>query len=122
MLTYRQSTGELFSNAGIKMGAGYAGHGVGRNNPNMQSVKDVGPLPRGFYGMKPPIQDGSLGPDVIVLVQDEENEMFGRSLFRMHGDSAVHPGKASCGCIVLSRGLRMAAWASDPSHRLQVVS
>jgi hypothetical protein len=43
--TYKQSTGELDHN-GAAIGAGYSGHGAGLNNPAMQNVHDVGPIPR----------------------------------------------------------------------------
>ena len=31
---------------------------------------------------------------------------FGRSLFRIHGDSIEHPGDASDGCVILPLTLR----------------
>ena len=47
-MKYNQLTGELTTNSGVVIGKGYAGHGEGKNNPAMESVKMVGPLPKGF--------------------------------------------------------------------------
>ena len=51
---WKQSTGELFlrgSPVTTPFATGYAGYGEGRNNPDMQCVQDIGPIPRGGYTM-----------------------------------------------------------------------
>lgn len=102
---------------------GYSGHGIGLNNPLMQTVKFVGPLPVGFYTMGEPINDLRVGEYAIPLIPDLENEMFGRGAFFMHGDEIKEPGahNASDGCIIQALIIRRAAWSSQ-DHRLQVVA
>jgi len=78
---------------------GYAGTGAGRNNPMLESVRDVGPLPGGEYAIGPAYNSRRTGQMTLPLTPSEDNEMFGRSLFRIHGDDAEHD--ASTGCIVV---------------------
>lgn len=92
---------------------GYAGKGVGLNNPAMQHVKNVGPLPVGKYTMLAPRLDGgNLGPYVIPLQPDPSNDMHGRSGFYIHGNSLFdrdQNGKlddASHGCLIFPRMVR----------------
>jgi hypothetical protein len=89
------------------MTCGYSGCGGGENNPAMQDVPDVGPIPVGRYKMAALIfYDDKLGPRAIRLDPYPETETFGRSGFYIHGDSFEHPGNASHGCIILSRAIR----------------
>lgn len=85
---------------------GYAGRGTHKNRPASEGVKGEGPLPRGFYRVCPPVDHPRLGPLAFRLLPYVHNEMFGRSGFFIHGDSAKNPGNASHGCIVLSRAAR----------------
>lgn len=41
------------------------------------------------------------------LDPDDGNEMFGRSLFRMHGDNAAMNHTASDGCIIMGLAVRL---------------
>ena len=112
-MTWRwvQSTGQL-SRDGNAEGYGYSGAGEGKNNPAMQEVHNVGPIPRGLYTIEPPVDTKTHGPYVMWLEPDPENDMCGRSAFGIHGDSKVEPGSASEGCIVLDRVVRERIWAS----------
>jgi len=123
MWTYEQATGYLIAADGTKLEPpGYAGNGEWKNDPSAQDIKDHGPLPQGFYTMSQLIEDDPVtGLYTIVLVPDATNEMFGRSAFRIHGDSEEHPGNASDGCIVQVRANRVRVWTSL-DHRLLVVS
>nr|WP_123336389.1 DUF2778 domain-containing protein [Erwinia sp. JUb26] len=38
--------------------------------------------------------------------RSDEDNMHGRNLFRIHGDSREHPGEASEGCIILGPDAR----------------
>lgn len=118
--TYKQSTGELFHN-GTLVGTGYAGAGDGKNNPDMQQVHNVGPLPQGEYDIQPPQDTVTHGPFVLPLVPSENNEMFGRSAFLIHGDSVVNPGTASQGCIIMPKAVRKSVWNSG-DRELQVIA
>jgi hypothetical protein len=121
--TYVQRTGSLLHN-GFLVGSGYAGRYTGKNNPDMQSVHETGPLPCGWYTIGPAYEHPTLGPVTMNLTPDASNEMFGRSEFRMHGDSAQHMGMASKGCIVQSRVVRehVDSLAKAGDNRLQVVA
>lgn len=52
---YKQSNGQLFHNHidGPLIDKGYAGREEGKDNPFMQSVAGIGPLPRGNTGLAP---------------------------------------------------------------------
>lgn len=97
----------------------YAGRDAGKNNPDMQDVKGVGPLPRGFYTAGEPHDDAVVGKYALRLTPSSDNEMFGRNSFFLHGDSLEHFGLASHGCIVLPRVLREHFWNSG-DHIIQV--
>ncbi|MPW09303.1 hypothetical protein GCT19_27215 [Paraburkholderia sp. CNPSo 3155] len=47
--THSQSSGTL-SRDGSLVARGYSGHGAGKNNPVMQAVRSVGPIPEGHPG------------------------------------------------------------------------
>lgn len=111
MWTWKQSTGELFRDGNL-VAQGYSGFDAGKNNPALQSVPDVGPIPQGAYTFLFPRNTDSHGPYVLPLLPNPQNEMFGRSGFLCHGDSLAHSGSASHGCIILARPTREAIWAS----------
>jgi len=119
MWTWDQSAG-LLTRAG-KSWRGYSGAGRGKNNPAMQAAVGVGPIPQGLWTVIARRDSPSTGPCTLVLVPDSNNETFGRSEFRIHGDSIAHPGTASHGCIILPRAVRDAIWASG-DRRLEVIA
>ena len=116
--TYKQSTGELHHGDQL-VGVGYSGHAEGRNNPAMQAVHDVGPLPRGWYTIGPAHDTTTHGPHVICLTPDPSNEEDGRAGFLMHGDNAKHD--ASLGCIIMGPVIRNTVSASA-DKRLEVIA
>lgn len=117
--TYEQATGLLLDETNTKVAIGYAGRDAGKNNPPMQSVKGIGPLPRGWYTAGHPRNDSVVGLYAIPLIPDPTNEMFQRNSFFMHGDSKEHPGLASHGCIVLPRAIRE-KFSQSGCNRIQV--
>lgn len=122
---YKQSTGQLYlvndsGNAAL-FGTGWAGHSEGRNNPAMQNVKGVGPLPRGWYTIEKAYDHPHLGPITMDLTPDKTNQMFGRDLFRMHGAAAIHPEMSSDGCIIQYHSVRELV-ANSATRRLEVVA
>ena len=122
---YEQVSGRLLDPNGDIAATGYAGGNAGknmddRNNPDMQDRPNIGPLPVGKYTLGKPVLQSHLGQFAIPLIPSPENEMFGRSAFYIHGDSIRNPGKASEGCIIVSRSVRERMWASD-DHDLTVV-
>ena len=108
--TYSQSTGHLKcvdseSGKTVAEANGYAGKGAGKNNPDMQNVPFVGPLPRGNYGIGPARNSPNTGPLTIPLNYLGGDEPFpanrSPNLMRIHGDrKGKPPGDASEGCIV----------------------
>lgn len=117
-------TGEMFHD-GVLWCSGYAGRYTGKNNPDMQDVKDVGPLPCGFYVMQDARNSTATGPVTIDLEPDPRNQMFGRAYFRWHGERlAPPPGLASDGCIVSDHDprVRAAALIAAGDRSLEVVA
>lgn len=105
MWFYVQRTGRLqFDGAAVTFG--YSGKGAGKNNPDMQHVKNVGPIPRGVYTIGKPYDSKLRGPFCLPLTPHPSNEMHGRSAFLVHGDSLKEPGEASHGCIIATRAAR----------------
>jgi hypothetical protein len=99
MWTYQQSTGRL-EHSGTDIQIGYSGHGDGLNNPAMQDVVGVGPLPQGLYTIGKSYLHPHLGPVTMNLEPSPENLMFGRSAFRIHGDNTLMNHTGSDGCMV----------------------
>lgn len=112
MFTYHQRSGQMFQ-GGTYLSTGWAGQLQGQNNPAYQGVANTGPLPQGKYAIGEAYIHPRLGPIVMNLDPDPANEMFGRSLFRIHGSSHLHPELSSHGCIVLPRFAREHIAASD---------
>jgi hypothetical protein len=113
---YSQSTGKLTHvnpqgnvdyTAPIK---GYSGYGLGRDNPAMQNVRSkkhgdpAGPVPQGSYTIGPQRLSKNTGPATMNLDPAPTNNMFGRDVFRMHGDNKTHT--ASTGCVIFPRDVR----------------
>jgi len=106
-----QSAGTL-SRDGVLVSRGYAGSGRGRNNPALQAVPSVGPIPRGRWRIAGVKDSANTGPFTIVLEPAPGTDALGRSAFRIHGDSMRAPGTASRGCIILPRAIRERIWRS----------
>ena len=109
---YNQSNGAL-SHDGTLVGIGYSGFGDGENNPAMQDVHDIGPIPQGTWLIGDAVDTTTHGPIVMPLTPVADTETFGRGGFLIHGDSIEHPGLASHGCVVLSHTIREEISASD---------
>ena len=88
------------------MGTGYSGNGLGLNNPAMQDVRDVGPIPIGQYNIGPGYTHRILGRVTMNLNPLKGTNTFGRTLFRIHGDSPDLDNSASKGCIVTGPAIR----------------
>ena len=119
MWIYHQSTGELYHDNSFE-GGGYSGHGEGVNNPAMQNVRMVGPIPVGLYVFGPFGDNPPMGPISSHLIPDPANVMFGRSGFLMHGDNSLDNESGSEGCIVMGRAIRQAV-ADSGDRSLTVV-
>lgn len=121
MWTYQQSTGKITYADGTFLATGYAGNGSALNNPDMQDVQMHGPLPQGRYAIGKPYDNPHTGKFTMNLEPSPENKMFGRSLFRIHGDTAAMNHTASDGCIILGPAYRHAI-ADSKDDQLQVIA
>lgn len=122
MWIWCSATGALLDMRRKCQSYGYAGKNSGINNPSLEHVPNVGPIPQGLYTIQEPIaQHPELGPYVLRLVPHESNVMYGRSAFCIHGDrKSGLPKSASEGCIILGPMTRREIWESG-DHDLRVV-
>ena len=104
--TYSQTTGELKHNGTVVTENGYSGAGTGKNNPAMQSMGNIGPIPQGTYTIGAARVDRSRGRWTMPLTPDPGTNTFGRTGLLIHADSIHHPGEASTGCIILPPPIR----------------
>ena len=119
--TYKQSTGDL-DRDGVHVATGYSGHGAGLNNPAMEAVHGVGPIPAGGYRIGPPrVPVDHLGVVAMPLTPVAANLAHGRSAFFMHGDNARGDHSASDGCIIMPHAVRQGV-ADSGDHDLQVIA
>ncbi len=119
MYVYEQSTGWLRQGP-MTVARGWAGRPPFKNNPDGWRAIGVGPLPCGRYTIGAPYTHPLLGPVTMNLTPAPENDMAGRSAFRIHGASAEDTEFSSKGCIVLSRADREAI-ATSGDTELHVV-
>ncbi|HXS98761.1 MAG TPA: tlde1 domain-containing protein [Candidatus Limnocylindrales bacterium] len=119
MWTFDSGTGAIAQNGCVR-GYGYAGHGVGKNNPVLERVANVGPIPRGEYTGASIENSPKLGVDSIALAPKSGTDTHGRGAFFWHGENPAHPGESSEGCIVSAHWLRWAFWQSG-DHDLTVI-
>lgn len=112
MWIYSQKSGDL-SIKDKSIGVCYSGHGEGLNNPELQEVHDVGPIPRGRYTIGPAFTHPTAGPMTMRLIPQAGTNTFGRDGFLMHGDSVSMDHTASHGCIVANRTIRATVATSD---------
>lgn len=120
MWTYAQKTGDLLHDS-QHVARGYSGIDAGRNNPDMQALRNLGPIPQGEWTIfGPPVNTRDHGPYVLRLEPKAQTNTFGRSGFLMHGDSIESPGCASHGCVIMPRVVREQVWSSGDTE-LEVV-
>lgn len=118
MWIYSQSTGSLSQDKEF-LGKGYSGHREGLNNPKLEMVHDLGPIPSGVWDIGMFFDDTHLGPCVAAL-RPTTQEVYGRGGFFIHGDNKSMNHSASDGCIILARYLRQAIKASS-DNQIQVI-
>ena len=124
ILIVSQGGGTIKSSLGVFVAMCWAGCGIGKNNPSMQEVHDIGPLPRGLYRVGPwEEMHPGLGP-MVAHLEMVSGESFGRSGFYFHGpanDPAKY-GQESHGCVVVAHAGREIVKSFAPEGSLiQVV-
>lgn len=121
MWIWDQSAGKLYRQFDPEhtefVSAGYSGKGRGKNNPSLQGVQGVGPIPRGDYNIAAVYNSNRVGPYALRLEpldggKPDTVDELDRGAFRVHGDSIKAPGTASNGCIILPRAIRVKIWKS----------
>lgn len=121
MWLYLSRSGVLLTPRRERLCVGYAGREAGMNNPDLQHMKGIGPLPEAVYDVQAPRDSEVTGPYSMRLLPHMGSEMYGRSSFAIHGDSKAAPGQASHGCIVVGRAFRQSIWDSG-DHAIKVVA
>ncbi len=111
---YRQSTEKLtlVDNEGSAyVGTGYAGYGMGLNNPSMQNIPDTSPLSHGQYTIGPQhtntTQAGVTFPGSMRLTPNPNNQMYERDGFLIHGPHANDKHNSSEGFPVFNKNVRI---------------
>lgn len=107
MWTYNSSNGTLSRNGQVVTTDGWSGHDSGRNNPAVENHIDLGPIPRGLWGIGEMVDTQSHGPCVMPLTPAEGTNTFGRGGFLIHGASVLNAAESSKGCIILPRPVRI---------------
>lgn len=112
-LEYNVRTGKLVVRRSLEtiavVGLGYAGATAGLNNPEMEHVRNVGPIPEGAYFLRETRHPRFRAPAfecVPTFPTSEKLKRYGRGGFWIHGDNASLNFSASSGCIILSRDAR----------------
>jgi hypothetical protein len=121
MWAYHISTGRMTDPAGnARPELCYSGRGSCKNDPTKCGVVMDGPIPPGKYKIGLGRKSDTLGIVTMDLDPIQGTDTFGRSLFRIHGDSRTHPGDASHGCLVAPLTLRDAInFSSDKILEVQ---
>jgi len=112
MWIYSQSTGHLWDDRGVKIATGYSGFGDAKNNPKLESVKNLGPIPRGLWVITERYDSKSVGPQALKL-EPSGHSALQRTDFRIHGQSKSNWGEASRGCMIFPPSVRNQMWDSN---------
>jgi hypothetical protein len=114
MWTFAVRQGSIVDRDGNFVTSAYSGHGAGVNNPDMQQVPGVGPIPVGLYRIGAPFLSQNTGPYAMPLTPAPDTDTHGRADFELHGDLVGHEGQqlASHGCIIVDRPFRERIWLS----------
>jgi hypothetical protein len=123
MFQFKQSTGEVLHN-GVHLGRAYSGHGAGINNPALQGVPDVGPIPVGWYTIGAPFQHPHAGQLCMRLTPNPGTDTKGRAGFMWHGDNLANNRTASEGCIISPHQDRLVVTAAVMArdNQLEVIA
>ncbi|MCX5727209.1 MAG: DUF2778 domain-containing protein [Candidatus Saganbacteria bacterium] len=121
---YTHSTGQIAfvmpDGVEINYGEGYSGRQVCVNQPPCQGIKNLGPIPAGWWYIGPAFHHPTKGPITMSLTPTEGTVTYGRSSFLIHGDNACLCQSGSEGCIVLGPIIRNMI-GNSPYHHLKVI-
>lgn len=113
MWTYSQHSGKLTNPAGVVIATGYSGLGEHKNRPESQYLKGLGPIPVGDYHIGKLYDSPNVGPFTLPLEALPGTDTHGRGDFKIHGESSLHPGASSHGCLIFHREIRISINKSD---------
>jgi hypothetical protein len=120
MWTYNSRTG-LISHNGDKIGMGYSGNGNGLDNPALESVHGIGPIPVGHWLITEWVDNYPTKGPVVAILAPVEHGAHGRTGFLIHGDNQEMNHTASHGCIIAQRWIRQ-QWRASGDNKLEVVA
>lgn len=100
---YSQKTGVLTLD-GKEYAKGYSGKAEGKNNPDKEKEKNVGPIPTGLWKIGKAREFE--GMENCFDLAPDGHDAHKRTEFLIHGDSKENPGMASKGCIILDKVVR----------------
>ena len=114
VFTYRQGSGEFRGPDGSVLDKGHSGRGEFRDKPDLEHVKDNGPIPRREYRVTKVIEDPSdpkhvtMGRHILRLEPADEQtrqklKEMNRDGFWIHGGTTPN---ASHGCILIPEDTR----------------
>lgn len=118
MIRYEQRTGLISFPFGIEF-SGYSGHGSGLNNPELEGIEGVGPIPAGQWRVVEWYDNYENKGPVVARLAPVGFNPHGRSGFLIHGDNSAANHTASDGCIVTNRVARE-AWRNSKDTNLTV--
>lgn len=118
MIYYNQRTGVITRDSAL-LGIAYSGHDEGLNNPAMESVRMIGPIPRGLWRMLEPRDSKTTGKYTIPLIM-VRGDSFKRDLFRVHGDNRYVNKSASHGCVVAMYKTRVEMYTTSGDKLITV--
>lgn len=109
MIIFDHKAGTLEDDGGNVISAHiWSGHASARNDASRVKEHGIGMIPLGDYEIGPLRDSPNLGRDVMNLDPIHGTNTFGRSLFRIHGDTANDFGfTASDGCIIAPHDVRL---------------
>ncbi|WP_083438172.1 tlde1 domain-containing protein [Caldimonas brevitalea] len=115
---YEVTSKKLYHNNALVFSGGYAGRGEHKNRPTSEHIENWGPIPRGKWRIGG--YTNNKGPLTITLTPGPGTHTYGRTAFRIHGESVSDPGNASQGCIIVGYNARL-AMVNSGDRDLEVV-
>jgi Protein of unknown function (DUF2778) len=97
----------------------YSGHGEGLNNPALEAVHNIGPIPRGPWEVVEWLDNYENKGSCVARLAPVGHDAHGRSGFLCHGDNPEQNHTASDGCIVAAHDARQ-AWRNSGDMNLTV--
>ncbi len=109
MFTYNSLHPRLLRDGKPIVGAPlYSGYGPGLNNPAMEAVPDIGPIPAGEWQIMVWHDHYEDKGPCVAQLEPVGHNAHGRTGFLIHGDNAAQNHTASHGCIIAGPSIRAA--------------